>query len=77
MEKIMASFGNVEIDQGRSFTRLLLFCGSKFARWKKLMQIFIKDHHHESLGRLSPRATLYLLWRKEIKLFQPRSTFTY
>ena len=37
----------VGIDQERSFTISPLFHGSNFAHWKKLMQIFIKDHDYE------------------------------
>jgi len=43
----MASFENVEIDQGRCFNRPPLFHGSNFAYCKKLMQIFIEDFDYE------------------------------
>ena len=43
----MASFENAEIDQGRSFTRPLLFYGSNFTNQKKLIQIFIMDLDYE------------------------------
>ena len=43
----MAFFENAKIDKWRSFIRLPFFRGTHFANWKKLMQIFIKDHDYE------------------------------
>jgi len=47
MEKTMTSSQNVDIDQGRSFTRPLLFHGSNIFHWEKLTHIFIKDFDYE------------------------------
>ena len=73
----MVSFRNAELDQGCSFTRPPLFRGYNFAYWKKLMQVFIKDHDYEHWEILSEGNFMPI--RKEgDRIFpKPRSMFTY
>ena len=65
----MASFENVEINQGRSFTRPLLFHGCNFAHWKNLCK-FLSRTLTTSYERLPPKEILCQSWREETKLFQ-------
>ena len=73
----MTSFENAEIDQGRSFTRPPLFHGSNFALWKKLMQIFIKDHDYEVCEIISRDDFVPTMKERDKIVLKPILAFTH
>jgi len=71
----MASFKNVEIDQGLSFTRPPVFHGSNFAHWRKLMEILVNDLDHE-LWEIIINGDFAQMVKEGDKIMKLRSVFT-